>query len=69
MILALPASAVIPFAGDGIVEDLGPQRSSLESGAWSWVALAASFGRFDAEMEVVGPPELAAASWLGGMAN
>jgi len=59
VILHLPAAAVLPFAGDGVVEDLGPDRCSLELGAWSWRALAASFGRFDAAMEVVGPPELA----------
>lgn len=61
VILNLPASAVAPFAGDGTVEDLGPHRCSLELGAWSWGALAASYGRFEAQMEVVGPPELAAA--------
>ena len=61
VILALPASAVAPFASDGIVEDLGPHRCSLEIGSWSWSALAASFGRFDAEMKVVGPPQLATA--------
>lgn len=61
VILHLPATEVLPFAGDGIVEDLGPNRCSLEIGSWSWGALAASFGRFEAEMEVVGPPELAAA--------
>ena len=61
VILDLPASAVLPFAGDGLVEELGPDRCSLELGSWSWGALAASFGRFEAAMEVVGPPELAAA--------
>lgn len=61
VVLHLPASAVIPFAGDGTVEDLGPDRCRLEAGSWSWGALAASFGRFDTEMDVVGPPELAAA--------
>jgi predicted DNA-binding transcriptional regulator YafY len=59
--LHLAASAVIPFAGDGTVEDLGPSLSSLKAGSWSWAALAASFGQFECEMEVVGPPELAAA--------
>lgn len=58
VILGLPAAAVLPFAGDGTVEDLGPDRCGLESGSWSWVALAASLGRFDADIEVVGPPEL-----------
>jgi predicted DNA-binding transcriptional regulator YafY len=61
VILGLPARDVLPFAGDGTVRELGPQRCSLEAGSWSWGALAASFGRFETAMEVVGPPELAAA--------
>jgi len=61
VIIHLPADAVVPFAGDGTVEDLGPDRCSLESGSWSWVALAASLARFDADIDVVGPPELAEA--------
>jgi predicted DNA-binding transcriptional regulator YafY len=58
VILHLPASAVLPFAGDGTVEDLGPDRCRLDAGSWSWVALAASLGQFDTAIEVVGPPEL-----------
>ncbi|WP_454857960.1 helix-turn-helix transcriptional regulator [Promicromonospora soli] len=58
VVIGLPAAAVLPFAGDGTVEDLGPGRCALEAGSWSWVALAASLGRFDADVEVVGPPEL-----------
>lgn len=61
VILSLPATEVLPFAGDGTVETLGPDRCSLEMGSWSWGALAASFGRFEAPMEVVGQPELSAA--------
>lgn len=61
VILDLPASAVLPFAGDGTVRPLGVDRCSLEVGSWSWGALAASLGRFEAPMEVVGPPELTAA--------
>jgi len=61
VILNLPAKAVAPFAAGGTVEPLGPDRSGLRSGAWSWVALAASLGRFDAAIEVVEPPELVAA--------
>jgi len=59
--LHLPARAVRPFAGDGKVTAVDSQTCTLESGAWSWGALAASFGRFEAEMQVVGPPELAEA--------
>jgi predicted DNA-binding transcriptional regulator YafY len=58
VILGRPASYVLPFAGDGIVEDLGSGRCSLEVGSWSWVALAAALNRFDTDIEVVGPPEL-----------
>lgn len=61
VVLALPAGAVLPFAGDGAVEALGSDRCSLEVGSWSWVALAASLGRFDADIITVDPPELTAA--------
>ncbi|MET7293067.1 WYL domain-containing protein [Streptomyces griseoloalbus] len=58
VILDLPAAAVSRFAHDGVVEELGPDRCRLMLGSWSWPALAASVGRFDAGIEVVGPPEL-----------
>ena len=61
VVLNLPATAVQPFAGDGTVEDLGPARCRLDAGSWSWIALAASLGRFDADIEHVEPPQLAAA--------
>jgi predicted DNA-binding transcriptional regulator YafY len=57
-ILDLPAARVAPFAGDGLVEELGPVRSRLLIGSWSWAAMAATLARFDAEIEVVGPPAL-----------
>ncbi|MCR2824417.1 helix-turn-helix transcriptional regulator [Microbacterium sp. zg.Y909] len=61
VILHLPVDAVLPFAGDGVVEALGPDRCRYTAGSWSWIALAASLGRFDADIEVVEPPELAEA--------
>lgn len=61
VILHLPARDVLPFAGDGRVAAIDEHTCSLEAGSWSWSALAASFGRFDAPMDVVGPPELASA--------
>lgn len=61
VVLDLPAREVLPFAGDGTVTPVSEDRCSLEVGAWSWGALAASFGRFEVAMEVVGPPELAEA--------
>ncbi|TAJ48540.1 MAG: WYL domain-containing protein [Herbiconiux sp.] len=58
VILARPAGDVLPFAGDGVVEELGPDRCSLELGAWSWIDLAATLNRFDTEIEVLDPPQL-----------
>ena len=59
VVLHRPASYVLPFAGDGIVEDLGGDRCSIEVGSWSWTALAAALNRFDADIDVIGPAELA----------
>ena len=61
VILDVPATAVAPFAQDGIVEALAPDRCRLLLGSWSWNGLAAAIGRFDADIEVVGPPELTSA--------
>ena len=58
VILDLPATVAAPFAQDGIVEALGPDRCRLTLGSWSWTGLAAALGRFDTDIEVVGPPEL-----------
>ncbi|WP_349897656.1 helix-turn-helix transcriptional regulator [Parafrigoribacterium soli] len=58
VLLHRAARDVLPFAGDGIVEDLGPDLCSLEVGSWSWISLAAALNRFDAEIEVIEPPEL-----------
>ncbi|MEP6649052.1 MAG: WYL domain-containing protein [Lapillicoccus sp.] len=58
VILALPATAVSPYAHEGLVEALGPDRCRLVLGSWSWPGLAAALGRFDADIEVVGPAEL-----------
>lgn len=58
VVLDLPAAAVVPFAYDGLVEEMGAERCRLVLGSWSWVGLASAVGRFDADFEVVGPPEL-----------
>ncbi|MEV0265601.1 WYL domain-containing protein [Streptomyces sp. NPDC050617] len=57
-ILDLPAADVYRYAHDGLVEELGPNRCRLTLGSWSWTGLAAAIGRFDADIEVVEPPEL-----------
>lgn len=58
VILDLPAATVSRYTRDGLVEELGPGRCRLVLGSWSWAALAAAVGGFDADVEVVGPPEL-----------
>ncbi|WP_084772940.1 helix-turn-helix transcriptional regulator [Nonomuraea candida] len=58
VILGLPASVVSRYTRDGVVEELGPDRCRLVLGSWSWPGLAAAIGRFDADIEVVGPDEL-----------
>ncbi|MEH1099863.1 helix-turn-helix transcriptional regulator [Micromonospora sp. CPCC 205561] len=61
VILDLPAAVVSRYSGDGVVEALGSDRCRLVLGSWSWPGLAAALGRFDADIEVVGPAELRAA--------
>ncbi|MEV6013700.1 WYL domain-containing protein [Streptomyces sp. NPDC051976] len=61
VILRLPAADVAPFAQDGIVEELGSRHCRLILGSWSWTGLAAAIGRFDTNIEVIGPPQLATA--------
>ncbi|WP_194814173.1 YafY family protein [Nocardia sp. XZ_19_385] len=58
VILSLPAAEVAPFIGDGTVEELGPDTCRLVMGSWSWPGLAAAIGRFDSDIEIIGPPEL-----------
>lgn len=58
VVLRLPAATVSRHLRDGVVEELGTDRCRLVLGSWSWAGLATSIGRFDADIEVVGPPEL-----------
>jgi len=58
VVLHLPLSEVQPYVGDGVASAVDADRTEYTVGSWSWVGLAASLGRFDAEVEVVGPAEL-----------
>jgi predicted DNA-binding transcriptional regulator YafY len=57
--LGLAAARVAPFASDGVVEALGPDRCRLTLGAWSWVGVAAAVARYDTDVLAVSPPALA----------
>ena len=58
VVVRLAARDIAPYIGDGTVEAEGVDSSRVRLGSWSWVGLAASIARFDAEVEVVSPPEL-----------
>ena len=57
-IVDLPLPVVRPFLGDAVAEVVDEERTMIVAGSWSWVALAASFGRFDAAITAIEPPEL-----------
>ncbi|MGA5304627.1 helix-turn-helix transcriptional regulator [Nucisporomicrobium flavum] len=61
VILGAPAATIATYTRDGIVEEAGPDRCRLTLGSWSWAGLAAAVARYDAEIEVVGPRDLAKA--------
>src|SRR5690606_35302159 len=61
VVVHLPLDRVQPFTGTALAEQVGPDRTRLVEGSWSWHALAASLCRFAADLEVVGPPELSQA--------
>jgi len=59
VVLHARADDLAPWVGDhGVVEALGPDRSRLVAGSWSWRGLAAWVGMFDVPFEVVRPAEL-----------
>ncbi|MFD5831188.1 helix-turn-helix transcriptional regulator [Lentzea sp. NPDC060358] len=58
VVLDLPLADVAGFVGRDTAEAVGPGRTRLLTGAWSWAALAANLARFGADVEVVSPPEL-----------
>ena len=61
VVLDLPAATVSRYTYDGVVEELTDDRCKLTLGSWSWKALAAELGKYDADVEVIGPPELRSA--------
>lgn len=65
-VLRAPVEGAAPFVGDGEVEALADGTCRISLGSWSWPALAAALARFDADLEQVDPPELAAACRLVG---
>ncbi|MFG1803896.1 helix-turn-helix transcriptional regulator [Micromonospora carbonacea] len=59
VLLDLPAATVARYTREGLVEQITPDRCRLTLGSWSWPSLAAAIARYDADIHVVGPDELA----------
>ncbi|WP_372490603.1 WYL domain-containing protein [Microbacterium sufflavum] len=58
VVIALPAREVVPWVGDGEVEERPDGRCRVTVGSWSWVGVLAAVARFDAPFTVVGPEPL-----------
>lgn len=53
------AAEIVPYLdSDAIVKVQSEQRTAVTMGSWSWRALAARFAGFDADLSIVGPPDL-----------
>lgn len=62
-LVRLPAEEVARWAGpDAVVEPVDANWCRVTASSWSWGALAAWVGLFDADVKVVGPDELVAAT-------
>ncbi len=66
-VLDAPAAEVQPWAGrQAVVESLGPERTRVVTGSWSWERLAAWVSWWEVPVRIVGPDELReAAARLG----
>jgi len=58
VVLRIAAREVAPFAGDGVVEALGPDLCRFTGGSWSWESLAALIARFGVDIESAEPGDL-----------
>ncbi|MBH0781276.1 helix-turn-helix transcriptional regulator [Nocardia bovistercoris] len=52
------AAIVSAYTRDALVEELDENRCRVVLGSWSWGGLAAMLGRYDTDIEVIGPTEL-----------
>lgn len=58
-LIDLPPDLVARWApGGSVVEYVSPTRTRITVGAWSWAGIAGLLATFDADLTVVGPPEL-----------
>lgn len=58
VVLALPAREIVPWIGDGTLEEIDANSCRITVGSWSWTGVLASIARFDAPFTIVGPEPL-----------
>ncbi|MBB2958041.1 helix-turn-helix transcriptional regulator [Pseudoclavibacter helvolus] len=62
VLLRVPAPEAANWLPDATVMEVDATTCRVHLGSWSWTGVLASIARFDADFEVLGPPELAVAS-------
>ncbi|MBD3777643.1 MAG: WYL domain-containing protein [Micrococcales bacterium] len=62
VLLELPAAAVAPWLGDGVLVPVSATACRVTAGSWSWAGLLAWVLRFDAPFTVLGPDAFAEAT-------
>ncbi|PPF45496.1 transcriptional regulator [Pseudoclavibacter sp. AY1F1] len=62
VLLQVPAGEAASWLPDAVVTEVDDTTCRVRFGSWSWTGILASIARFDADFEVVGPPELAEAA-------
>jgi predicted DNA-binding transcriptional regulator YafY len=63
ILIHAPAELVARWAGPStVVEPVAPDRCRATASSWSWTGLAAWAAMYDADLEIISPPELAEAA-------
>lgn len=62
VLLRVPAFEAASWLPDALITEVDEISCLVRLGSWSWTGLLASIARFDADFDVVGPPELAEAA-------
>ncbi|GEK86543.1 helix-turn-helix transcriptional regulator [Microbacterium aerolatum] len=58
VVIDLPAREIIPWIGDGTLEEIDADSCRITVGSWSWTGVLASIVRFEAPFTIVGPEPL-----------
>jgi hypothetical protein len=63
ILIHAPAEIVARWSGQStVVEPIDPDRCRVTASSWSWTGLAAWAAMYDADIEIIGPSDLAEAA-------